>query len=269
VPHLKRSTREGHAPGVAKRLECGAFRRFGAGFLKGPPNPAASCLAKRLACGVPRRVWADFASGPDLAAVATHFRISRGGCLGYGSRMVENQPPAGMSFAGRIGLAFRLLFDGPAAGRAAAVLHAPAPASAPKPASAPVLPPERVHASGLLLLTGLQREGRLVDFLEQDVAGFSDEEVGAAARVVHGGCRKALRQYLELAPASPQAEGEIVTLPAGFDAERFRLTGNVAGQPPFRGALKHHGWVVREIRLPAVNESLDPRVIAPAEVELP
>jgi hypothetical protein len=107
-----------------------------------------------------------------------------------------------------------------------------------------------------------------VDFLQQEVTGFSDEDIGAAARVVHGGCRKVLRQYFELESASPQAEGEAVTLPAGFDAQRFRLTGNVAGQPPFRGTLKHHGWVAREIRMPVLNEALDPRVIAPAEVEL-
>jgi hypothetical protein len=137
-----------------------------------------------------------------------------------------------------------------------------------KPAASQVLPPERVHAQGLLLLSALQREGRLVDFLQEEVAGFSDEEIGAAARVVHGGCRKVLRQYFELEPAAPQAEGETVTLPVGFDAQRFRLTGTVAGQPPFRGTLKHHGWVAREIRMPVLNEAMDPRVVAPAEVEV-
>lgn len=133
--------------------------------------------------------------------------------------------------------------------------------------------PRRFHQSAftpqaLLLLNALQREGRLVDFLQQEVSGFSDEEIGAAARVVHGGCRKVIRQYFELEPATPGAEGEAVTLPAGFDAQRFRLTGNVAGQPPFRGTLKHHGWVAREIRMPVLNEAMDPRVVAPAEVEL-
>jgi hypothetical protein len=131
------------------------------------------------------------------------------------------------------------------------------------------LPPERVHASGLMLLAALQREGRLIDFLEQDVAGFSDEEVGAAARVVHTGCRKALQQGLDFGPAMTGAEGVTVTVPAGFDAQRIRLTGNVAGQPPFRGTLKHHGWVAKAIRLPQPSDSLDPRVVAPAEVELP
>jgi hypothetical protein len=178
--------------------------------------------------------------------------------------MEEHNSPEGISLMGRFGLAFRVLFDGQLARRAAAGLAAPAP-KLPAPAAPP---PERLHASALLLLGALQREGRFVDFLQQDVAGFADEEIGAAARVVHGGCRKVLRQYFELEAASPQAEGDSVTLPAGFDAQRFRLTGNVAGQPPFRGTLKHHGWAAKETRMPVLNEALDPRVIAPAEVEL-
>jgi hypothetical protein len=63
-------------------------------------------------------------------------------------------------------------------------------------------------------------------------------------------------------------EGAAVAVPAGFNAERIRLTGNVAGQPPYRGALKHHGWVATSVRFPTLSTALDPRVIAPAEVEL-
>lgn len=158
-------------------------------------------------------------------------------------------------------MAFRLLGNADYAQRVAAGLRQ----LEAKPAA---LPPERVHASSLALLAALQREGRLLDFLQQDVAGFSDEEVGAAARVVHGGCRKVLQQYFEFEPAAKEAEGAPVTLPPGFDAQRVRLTGNVAGQPPFRGTLKHHGWVAKTVRMPEVSAALDPRVVAPAEVEL-
>src|SRR5262245_11488947 len=129
-------------------------------------------------------------------------------------------------------------------------------------------PPERVHASGLTLLAALQREGRLIDFLQQDVTGYTDEEVGAAARVVHGGCRKALFQFFEIAPATNGAEGSPMTVPTGFDAQRIRLTGNVSGRAPFNGTLKHHGWIVTSVHMPSISDSLDPRVIAPAEVEL-
>ena len=131
------------------------------------------------------------------------------------------------------------------------------------------LPPEKVHASALTLLAALQREGRLVDFLQQEVAGFSDEDIGAAARVVHGGCRKAFRQFFVTAPAVQGDEGGPMTVPSGFDAQRIRLTGNVSGQPPFKGTLKHHGWIAAEVRMPSISEALDPRIIAPAEVELP
>jgi hypothetical protein len=136
-------------------------------------------------------------------------------------------------------------------------------------AATPPPPPELVHASSLMLLAAFQREGRLVDFLEQDAAGYSDEDIGAAARVVHDGCRKALRQHFELAPATNVAEGSPMTVPVGFDPERIRLTGNVSGTPPFKGTLKHHGWVAAAVRMPAISETLDPRVISPAEVELP
>jgi hypothetical protein len=177
--------------------------------------------------------------------------------------MEENISPKGISFFGRLGLAFRLVFKAEFARQVACGLAALEPKPAPAPA-----PPERVHASGLLLLNALQREGRLVDFLQQDVAGFSDEEVGAASRVVHSGCRKVLRQYFDFEPAAKEAEGAAITIPKGFDAQKVRLTGNVSGEPPFKGTLKHHGWVATQIRMPALSEVMDSRVVAPAEVEL-
>jgi hypothetical protein len=172
-------------------------------------------------------------------------------------------PNTAPSFFARLGLAFRVLGNAPLAARVAALEKPVAP-----PAPAPAPAPEQVHASGLAVLGLLQREGRLIDFLQEDVAAFSDAEIGAAARVVHAGSRKVLAQYLTLEPVLKEAEGTSVTVPAGFNAARIRLTGNVAGQPPFRGALKHHGWVATAVKLPAPASALDPRVIAPAEVEL-
>jgi hypothetical protein len=128
---------------------------------------------------------------------------------------------------------------------------------------------ERVHSSGLWILSMLQREGRLIDFLQEDIASFPDADIGAAARAVHSGCRKVLTQYLSLEAVLKDAEGATVKVEAGFDAQRIRLTGNVAGQPPFRGALKHHGWIATAVRLPLVSDAVDPRVLAPAEIELP
>ena len=166
-----------------------------------------------------------------------------------------------LSFGARLALGLKVVFNGEFAGQLAAALKA-------YQEKAPTPPPERVHASSLLLLSGLQREGRLLDFLQQDVAGFSDEQVGAAARVVHSGCHKVLQQYFDFEPAAKEAEGAEVTVARGFDPQRWLLTGNVAGQPPFRGTLRHHGWVARQVRMPAVSEAIDPRIVAPAEVEL-
>jgi hypothetical protein len=168
-------------------------------------------------------------------------------------------PTPELSFFARLKLAFRVLGN-PSLAQQVATLEAPA---APTESA-----PEKVHAAGLAVLALLQREGRLVDFLQEDVSSYSDADIGAAARVVHAGSRKVLNQYLTLESVLNDAEGASVTVPAGFNAERIRLTGNVAGQPPFRGTLKHHGWVATSVRFPSVSPTLDPRVIAPAEVEL-
>lgn len=136
------------------------------------------------------------------------------------------------------------------------------------PASLPV-PTASSRADALFLLSMLQREGRFIDFVQEEVAPFSDAEVGAAARVVHEGCRKVLRQYLSFEPVLKEGEGATVTVPAGFDASRIRLAGNVAGQPPFKGSLKHHGWIATRVGLPEPPKAVDLKVLAPAEVELP
>lgn len=171
-------------------------------------------------------------------------------------------PTVEPSFFERLKLAWRVLVNAPLAQQVATLAPAPATETAAEP------PPEKVHAAGLAVLSLLQREGRLIDFLQEDVAAFSDAEIGAAARVVHAGSRKVLEQYLTLEAVLKDAEGAAVTVPAGFNAERIRLTGNVAGEPPFRGTLKHHGWVATAVRFPTVSSSLDARIIAPAEVEL-
>jgi hypothetical protein len=144
----------------------------------------------------------------------------------------------------------------PAASTAPAV-SAPAP-------EAPALPP----TDGALRLLGLlQEEGRLVDFLEEDLSGYTDEQIGSAARAVHAGCRSALRERVSFERVLGGDEGETVEVPVGFDATAIRLSGNVSGAPPFRGVLRHPGWRVRSASLP-VRRGQDPHVIAPADVEI-
>ena len=141
------------------------------------------------------------------------------------------------------------------------------PPPAPGPAAAG--PEAGADVRGALYLLGvLQREGRLLDFVEEDVSAFPDAAVGAAARTVHEGCRRALRDLLRVEPVLPQPEGVEVTVDRGFDPGAIRLTGTVVGAPPFRGALRHHGWRAREVTVPPPRDGIDPTVLAPAEVEL-
>lgn len=135
----------------------------------------------------------------------------------------------------------------------------------PEPA-APARGPEATPA--LQLLSLLQREGRLVDFLLQDIASFPDADVGVAARVVHEGCRRALRAHATVEPVRAEAEGERVTLSAGFDADAVKLVGDVKGEPPYAGVLRHRGWRASKIELPQTVGVHDERILAPAEVEL-
>lgn len=122
--------------------------------------------------------------------------------------------------------------------------------------------------SALQLLGLLQQEGRFIDFIEEDVTRFSDADIGAAVRVVHEGCRKVLHEHISTESVREEQEGASVTLQAGFDASAIRLTGNVVGQPPFRGTLVHRGWRVKHITLPKLAEGHDVKVLAPAEIEL-
>ena len=185
---------------------------------------------------------------------------------------MDNKNADQPSFFARLGTAFacftRALGNPDFCKAVAPLLRQPQPAVKAAVGKPVELPPERVHASGLLVLSMLQREGRFIDFLQEDVSAYSDADIGAAARVVHAGCRKILEQSLTLEPILKESEGATVTVPAGFNAQRIRVTGNVAGQPPFRGTLKHHGWATTAVRLPSTADSLDPRVLAPAEVEL-
>jgi hypothetical protein len=66
-----------------------------------------------------------------------------------------------------------------------------------------------------------------------------------------------------------RGEGEEVTIPAGFDPGAVKLTGNVTGQPPFKGILRHGGWKAGRFNLPELSGTVSPDIISPAEVEIP
>lgn len=122
--------------------------------------------------------------------------------------------------------------------------------------------------SALQLLGLLQSEARFIDFVEEDISSYSDADIGAAARVVHEGCRKTLRTYFDLVPVLNELESSRVKIPAGFDASAIRLTGNIVGKAPFTGTLIHRGWRIQEVKLPKLAKGHDVNIIASAEVEL-
>lgn len=141
----------------------------------------------------------------------------------------------------------------------------------PTPAPLKAAPPplkEATPGAALQLLSLLQRDARLIDFAMENVTNYSDADIGAAARIVHEGCRKVLKEHFTIAPIREEIEGSSITLNEGFDAATIRLTGNVVGRAPFRGSLSHRGWRVTDTRLPKLTESHDASVLVPAEVEL-
>jgi hypothetical protein len=185
---------------------------------------------------------------------------------------------AKLSFSSRLILAFvafwRTLVDAEFAAGVERISRGGEAAMAPEPptsAAAEAPAPRLLEtdiASALQLLGLLQQEGRFVDFLQEDVAGYTDAEVGGAARVVHEGCKRALSEHLEVTPVRTEEEGTRITLQQGFSPSEVRLTGNVVGEPPFTGTLMHRGWRAQALHLPKLAEGHEVRVLAPAEVEL-
>ncbi len=121
----------------------------------------------------------------------------------------------------------------------------------------------------LRLLALMQREGRIVDFLLEDIQAYPDAQIGAAVRDIHRNCQAVLKEHVALEPVLPDSEGSTVEVPAEFDPAAVRLVGNVTGRPPFRGTLHHRGWRVRELKLAPPPAGQDEFILMPAEVELP
>jgi hypothetical protein len=171
-------------------------------------------------------------------------------------------------FGRRVAYAFRaffsILFHGRLADDVAAAL---VPAPAPELNVVRVTPPDPVDRATQMLAL-LQRDGRLLDFLMEDLTAFPDAQVGAAVRDVHAGTRQALDRYVSLAPVMQQEEGQTVSVDRGTDAARIKIVGNVAGQPPYRGVLRHRGWEATRVELPPLPNS-GRSILAPAEVEVP
>lgn len=147
-------------------------------------------------------------------------------------------------------------------------LAQPAPLTAAAP-HAPQPRAEETYDRAVQMLALLQREGRLIDFLTEDVTPYPDAQLGAAVRSVHESCRQALERYLKLEPIIASEEDRPVTVQAEFDPASIKVIGNVVGKPPLKGLLRHRGWRARQVNLPNLPEGEGRSVVAPAEVEIP
>jgi Domain of unknown function (DUF2760) len=176
-----------------------------------------------------------------------------------------------LSVGARIIAAFKLLFTGRLPADVLSVLLLGQPEAA-KPASPPTpAPPASSDDPGdraVQLLALLQRDARLVDFLQEDLTAYSDAQVGAATRDVHGRCRAALDRYVQIEPLSVEDEGEASTVSASTDPSTTRIVGNVPAQGSARGIVRHRGWRVVRLELPPLPSSQARHVVAPAEVEV-
>ncbi|MGE0434698.1 MAG: DUF2760 domain-containing protein [Planctomycetota bacterium] len=177
-----------------------------------------------------------------------------------------------------LGVAFRAffsaLFNKDASARIAAAMAGSSAAGAASvatpttpPAAAPPKKDETDPRAAYVLLSALQTEGRLVDFLREEIDGLDDSDIGVAVREVHRGCREVLDKYFTLEPVRSEPEGEDIKVAAGYDPAALRVIGS-AGSPPFTGTLRHRGWKVAAVKLPTLTgDEKTHRVIAPAELE--
>jgi hypothetical protein len=139
-----------------------------------------------------------------------------------------------------------------------------------KPKPTPVVEVPKASDGALQILQILQRDSRLIDFLMEDIGAYADDQVGAAVRGVHTDCRDSLIRHLTLVPVIDGVEGTPQKLDTSKapDPARIKLIGNVpaSGKPP-SGTLRHRGWMVSSINLPAIGKQ-ELTILAPAEIEV-
>lgn len=127
---------------------------------------------------------------------------------------------------------------------------------------------ERQKRLFLHFISVLQREGRLLDFFAEELSVYDDDQIGAAVRSIQEDCKKSVDKYLSLVPVIDKEEGDTVEVEPGFDPNAITLTGNVSGEPPFTGVLRHRGWKASKNEVPKLSDVQDASIVAPAEVEV-
>ncbi len=198
----------------------------------------------------------EIIAGALVGALVACFLVIMAGIFRAGSLtgLIEGLTVAGKA---KQNPAFALKVHALLAGAELKPVEAPKPPKAPKPNGEP-----------LRMLTLLQAEARLVDFLMEEIQGLADAQIGQAVREVHKKARAALSQHAVIEPVLSGNEGDNATVPRGFDPSAIRVVGNVTGQPPFTGQINHPGWRVKELKLAPLPEGADSFVLQPAEVQI-
>lgn len=165
---------------------------------------------------------------------------------------------------------FKILFQGEA--KALAVPSSQSTASASENAE-PARPEFQISQSpAVQVLSLFQTNGRLIDFLQEDIHQYGDADIGAAVRDIHAGCRKVLDKHFDVQPVIAKNEGDKVELPAQFDPSRIELVGNLikdnATETGVKGQLVHKGWAAVNTHLPTVAAGQDETIIKAAQVEV-
>jgi hypothetical protein len=127
---------------------------------------------------------------------------------------------------------------------------------------------ERRQRLFLHTLSVLQREGRLLDFFDEDLGRYEDAQIGAAVRSIQEDCKRAIKKYIDPRPVVDADEGQPITIAPGFDMDAITLVGDVAGDPPFEGIIKHRGWKAGRKEIPKLSDIRDPAIITPAEIQI-
>lgn len=173
---------------------------------------------------------------------------------------------------GGLGWLVLSIFISPGLKKAAAQFEADVQKSAPKKGKKDFvdqrIEQERKRRLFLHTLSVLQREGRLLDFFDEDLSLYEDEQIGAAVRSIQEDCKKAVKKYIDLKPVVDGQEGDTITIEEGFDIDAINLVGNVSGQPPFQGVIKHPGWRAGKKDVPKLSDIQDPGIMTPAQIEI-
>ena len=134
-----------------------------------------------------------------------------------------------------------------------------APAETPRPVTKPT------RSDAITLLSALQREARLVDLIQESLSGFSDAQVGAAARPCLQQSAQTLQRFFDLKPISDAADGSNVDVGSHESPARYQWVGEGTTTS---GGLIHHGWQASQVELPQYSgDAADGWVVAPAQVQ--